>query len=152
MRLPFAVKVSTSDSTWDTVPTVIVSFFEIAVGMLAVSMPTYRPLYYHIFGKEKCSGSNSARVCSYKETLHMGLYGKGTHDAVNVTSPGIHMSCDHGGISVTNHIELIRHTNESGQWVRVTDEEEDEELCERAKREAHGNESSASVASKIEVV
>ncbi|KAI1361166.1 hypothetical protein F5Y08DRAFT_26870 [Xylaria arbuscula] len=151
VRIPFSLKVGTSDETWDAAPTIIISFLQIVIGMLAVSMPTYRPLYNHIFGKGECSGSNSARAraCSYKETMHMGLYGKGTHNAVNVTSPGIHMNCDHGGISVTNHIELIRHTNESGQWVRVMDEEE-EELCRRAKREAHANESSTSVASKIQ--
>ncbi|KAK5634921.1 hypothetical protein RRF57_010633 [Xylaria bambusicola] len=151
VRLPFSIKVGTSDRTWDAAPAVIVSLLEIVVGMLAVSMPTYLPLYKHIFRGGGCRRSDGSRVCSYKETLHIGLYGKGTHNAVNVTSPGTHMGCDHGGISVTNHIELIRHANESGQWVRVTDDEE-EELCEPTKREAHENESSASVVTKSQIV
>ncbi|KAI0509121.1 hypothetical protein F5B22DRAFT_658710 [Xylaria bambusicola] len=151
VRLPFSIKVSANDRTWDAAPTVIVSLLEIVVGMLAVSMPTYLPLYKHIFRGGSCRMSNGSHVCSYKETLHMGLYGKGTHNAVNVTSPGTHMGSNHAGISVTNHIELIRHTNESGQWVRVTDDE-DEELCEPTRREAHENESSTSVATKSQIV
>ncbi|RWA13920.1 hypothetical protein EKO27_g1195 [Xylaria grammica] len=128
VRLPYSIKVGTSDETWDAAPTVIVSVFEITVGMLAVSIPTYQPLYKHVFGPRICSNNNNTRACCYKETLHIGLYGKGAQNDVKVTSPGIHMGSDQGGINVTNHIELIRHTNKSGLWVRVTDEDE-EGLC-----------------------
>ncbi|GAW11604.1 hypothetical protein ANO14919_009510 [Xylariales sp. No.14919] len=128
VRLPYSIKVGTSDETWDAAPTVIVSVFEITVGMLAVSIPTYQPLYKHVFGARICSNNNNTRACCYKETLHIGLYGKGAQNDVKVTSPGIHMGSDQGGINVTNHIELIRHTNKSGLWVRVTDEDE-EGLC-----------------------
>lgn len=132
VRLPFSLQVGTDDETWNTVPTAIVSVAEITLGMLAVSIPTYRPLYERIFGGRGGirRESNGANACRYKETLHMGLYGAGTRNDVNVTSPGTHIGCSHGGINVTNHIELVRHTNKSGNWVRVTDEDEDEEqLC-----------------------
>lgn len=120
----------TSDGTWDAAPGFIIGVVEIALGMLAVSIPTYLPLYEHVFGGGVCRDTNNARVCRYKETLHMGLYCKDAQNDVNVTSPGTHMGCDHDGINVTNHIELVRHTNKSGSWVRVTDEEEEaEELC-----------------------
>ncbi|KAI0903308.1 hypothetical protein F4823DRAFT_636274 [Ustulina deusta] len=138
VRLPYSIKVGTNDETWDAAPTVIVGVLEVAVGMLAGSMPTYRPLYMHIFGGGMCCDNNSTRACSYKETLHMGLYGESTHNDVNVTSPGTHMGSNHSGINVTNHIELVRHTNKSGHWVRVTDEDE-EELCKPTQREAREN-------------
>jgi hypothetical protein len=108
------------------VPTAIVSVVEITVGMLAASIPTYCPLYEHVFGGGIWSKSKHTRTCSYKETLHMGLYGEGMQNDVNVTSPGTHVGSDHGGINVTNHIELVRHTNKSGNWVRVMDEDEEE--------------------------
>lgn len=140
VRLPFSLKVGTDDAAWDTVPTAIVSVIEITLGMLAVSIPTYLPLHEHIFGGRRgvCRKGSGASSCRYKETLHMGFYGECTRNDVNVTSPGTHVGCSHGGINVTNHIELVRHTNKSGNWVRVTDEDEDEdeELCRsREKRQ-----------------
>ncbi|KAI0456253.1 hypothetical protein F5B21DRAFT_522714 [Xylaria acuta] len=139
VRLPYSIKVGSSDGTWDAAPAFIISVVEIAVGMLAISIPTYRPLYEHVFGGGGCRDSNTARACRYKETLHMGLYGKDAQTDVNVTSPGTHMGCDHGGINVTNHIELVRHTKKSGSWVRVTDDdEEEEELCVPAERAQAG--------------
>ncbi|KAI1128787.1 hypothetical protein F5Y10DRAFT_168159 [Nemania abortiva] len=121
VRLPFSVSIGTNDETWDVVPNAIVSLIEITVGMLAVSIPTYRPLYGYIFGRGDFSDGNSTHACSFKETLHMGLYGERMRNDVEVTSPGIHIGCDHSGINVTNHIELVRHTNKSGKWVRVMD-------------------------------
>ncbi|KAI0975251.1 hypothetical protein F4678DRAFT_419743 [Xylaria arbuscula] len=145
VRLPYSIKTDTNDETWDVAPTVIVSLLEITIGMLAVSMPTYYPLYKCIFGGGQISSdSEETRASSYKETLNMSLYGQGTHTDVNVSSPGTHMGSDHGGINVTNHIELIRHTNKSGHWVRVTDEDE-EELCKHTEREAHKNDTSIDV-------
>ncbi|KAI0184090.1 hypothetical protein EV127DRAFT_505609 [Xylaria flabelliformis] len=134
IRLPYSIKVGTSDGTWDATPAFIISVVEIVMSMLAISIPTYRPLYEHIFGGGVCRESNNSRACRYKETLHMGLYGKDAQNDVNVTSPGTHMGCDHGGINVTNHIELVRHAKKSGSWVRVTDDEE-EELCKTAEEE-----------------
>ncbi|KAI0533693.1 hypothetical protein GGR58DRAFT_98347 [Xylaria digitata] len=128
VRLPYSIKVGTNDETWDCTPTVIISVVEITVGMLAVSIPTYQPLYKHIFGRRKSKDSNNTRAFCYKETLHTVFYGKGTQNDVKVTSPGTHTAPDQGGINVTNHIELVRHANKSGHWVRVTDEDE-EELC-----------------------
>lgn len=104
--------------------------------MLAVSMPTYRPLYEHIFGRATCNTTTDTRACKYKESLRMGFCNVHAHNDVNVTSPGTHIGTDHGGINVTNHIELVRHTNKSGNWVRVTDEDE-EELC-KAESESSG--------------
>ncbi|KAI0097891.1 hypothetical protein GGR51DRAFT_539522 [Nemania sp. FL0031] len=122
VRLPYSISIGTNDETWDIVPNAIVSLVEIAVGMLAVSIPTYRPLYNYAFGIKACSNNNSdGHVCRLKETLHMSLYGEHMRNDVRVTSPGIHMGTDCGGINVTNHIELVRHTNKSGKWVRVMD-------------------------------
>ncbi|KAI1109750.1 hypothetical protein F5Y14DRAFT_391642 [Nemania sp. NC0429] len=130
VRVPFSLQVGTDDETWNTVPTAIVSVTEMTLGMLAVSIPTYRPLHEHIFGGGggMCRKSNGTNPCRYKDTLHMGFYAEGTRNDVNVTSRGNHIGCPHAGINVTNHIELVRHTNKSGNWVRVTDEDE-EELC-----------------------
>ncbi|KAI0870305.1 hypothetical protein GGS24DRAFT_493099 [Hypoxylon argillaceum] len=126
IRLPYSISIGTTDATWDVVPSTIVSVVEIAVGMLAVSIPTYHPLYEYVTGGKKCIKSKNTRVCKYKEALHIGLYGEGMRNDVNITSPGIHMGSDHTGINVTNHIELVRHTNKSGNWVRVMDEDEEE--------------------------
>ncbi|KAJ8133590.1 hypothetical protein O1611_g44 [Lasiodiplodia mahajangana] len=121
VRIPYSVSIGMNDETWDVVPNAIVSLVEITVGMLAVSIPTYRPLYNYTFGRAACGDSNDGHVCRLKETLHMSLYGEHMRNDVQVTSPGIHMGSDCGGINVTNHIELVRHTNKSGQWVRVMD-------------------------------
>lgn len=138
LRLPYAIKLDAGDETWDTTPTFILSVIEITVGMLAVSMPTYLPLYKHIFGRVTCTSRTDTRACKYKESLRMGFYNVGAQNDVNVTSPGTHMGTDHGGINVTNHIELVRHTNRSGNWVRVTDEDE-EGLCKAESKFSEGS-------------
>ncbi|KAI8628967.1 hypothetical protein F5Y19DRAFT_464918 [Xylariaceae sp. FL1651] len=136
VRLPFSIKVGTNDGTWDAAPTVIVSVVEITIGMLAVSIPTYRPLYRYLFGGGS-DNTTTTYVSSYKETLHKNLYGKDTQNDVNVTSPGMHIGPGHDGINVTNHIELIRHTNRSGSWVRVLDEDEEEDEEQLYKSTKH---------------
>ncbi|KAJ2985945.1 hypothetical protein NUW58_g5266 [Xylaria curta] len=133
VRLPYSIKIGTSDGAWDATPTFIISVVEITVGMLAVSIPSYRPLYEHFFGGGICRSSSNARAGKYKDTLHMSFYGEDARNDVNVSSPGTHLGCEHGGISVTNHIELVRHARKSGSWVRVTDEDE-VELCQLAGR------------------
>ncbi|KAI2640979.1 hypothetical protein GGS21DRAFT_351828 [Xylaria nigripes] len=135
VRLTFATKIGTSDGTWAAVPTVIVSLVETTVGMLAVSMPTYLPFFKRTLRSKSSTRSNLASRAStcYKDALHMRLYGREGRNQVKVTSPGMHTEAEHGGINVTNHIELIRHTNKSGSWVRVNEEDE-EELCKSAER------------------
>ncbi|KAI1181341.1 hypothetical protein F4777DRAFT_526933 [Nemania sp. FL0916] len=138
LRLPFSVLVGRNDRTWDVVPTGIIGMVEITIGLLAVSIPTYRPLYEHIFGGEReRSDKRTSHPLKFMETLHMGIYGQGPRNDVNVTSHGTHMGCDHAGINVTNHIELVRHANRCGNWVRVTDEDE-EELCKHGRRDREG--------------
>ncbi|GAP85294.1 putative integral membrane protein [Rosellinia necatrix] len=128
VRLPYSIRASTDDETWDAIPAAIFSVVEITVGMLAISMPTYLPLCEHVFRGGMCGHRIKTHPYNYKENLHMDFYGGDMQNDVNVTSPGTHMGADCGGINVTNHIELVRHTNKSGNWVRVTDEDE-EELC-----------------------
>ncbi|KAI0203528.1 hypothetical protein F4808DRAFT_466995 [Astrocystis sublimbata] len=123
VRLPYSIQVG-NDGPWDAVPTFIISLIEIVMSMLAISIPAYRPIFEHAFGGGR-RDSRSARACRYKETMHIGLSGEDARTHVNVTSPGTHnMRCDHGGISVTKNIELVRHAKKSGNWVRVTDDEE----------------------------
>ncbi|KAI0402872.1 hypothetical protein F4802DRAFT_574104 [Xylaria palmicola] len=129
VRLPYSLQTGTSDATWIAAAITIVSIVEITVGMLAISIPTYRPLYEHLFRGGVRGNNDNTCDCGYKEALHMGLYGGEAQSNVKVTSPGTHVGSDHGGINVTNHIELVRHTKKSGNWVRVTDEDEEEELC-----------------------
>ncbi|KAI1139363.1 hypothetical protein F5Y05DRAFT_412463 [Hypoxylon sp. FL0543] len=49
IRLAFTIKVgSTADGSWDDIPAGLISVVELMVGILAASIPTYRPLYRHI--------------------------------------------------------------------------------------------------------
>ncbi|KAF2970003.1 hypothetical protein GQX73_g3575 [Xylaria multiplex] len=62
VRLPYSIKVGTNDETWDCTPTVIISVVEITVGMLAISIPTYQPLYTHLFGLLLTTGPRNASI------------------------------------------------------------------------------------------
>lgn len=107
----------------EAVPSLIVSLVEATFGMLAVSVPTYRPLYRRIFYR-------SAEDLRWrfeevtKETTREGLYGKEIRTDVNISTSRGHSHDTPPGIKVVDQIELARHENRSGNWLRVSDDDE----------------------------
>ncbi|KAI1432846.1 hypothetical protein GGR50DRAFT_706039 [Xylaria sp. CBS 124048] len=135
VRLPYSLRVGSRDGTWNIAPTIIVSIVEITLGILAVSIPTYRslrspPIRTHGSAPRSKDSVAAGAGASSEETLNASLYGRETGNDVNVTSPGTHHRIEvvHGAINVTNHIELIRHTNRCGYWIRVVEPDDELEL------------------------
>ncbi|KAI2633170.1 hypothetical protein GGS26DRAFT_590766 [Hypomontagnella submonticulosa] len=124
VRLFYSLQIgSVNDGAWEAVPSLIVSLVEATFGMLAVSVPTYRPLYRRIFYR-------SAEDLRWrfeevtKETTREGLYGKEIRTDVNISTSRGHSHDTPPGIKVVDQIELARHENRSGNWLRVSDDDE----------------------------
>ncbi|KAI0020249.1 hypothetical protein F4780DRAFT_374572 [Xylariomycetidae sp. FL0641] len=112
----------TADATWDDIPAGLLTAVELAVGFLATSIPTYRPLYQHIFQRKIDDTENTAR-----QNLHRNPYiperspdhpydkQYGTHTCTTIVSSGQSYTLDSNyshrddEIVVTDQIELIRH-------------------------------------------
>ncbi|KAI0508718.1 hypothetical protein F5B22DRAFT_620078 [Xylaria bambusicola] len=106
---------STSDPSWDNAPVGIVSSIEVMIGILAVSIATYRPLYQHFFGL-KLSDTNRERVTDpYAKNLYTAQ--------VSANSKFYSSMASQSGITATDQVELVRHMKQDGQWVRVNDDE-----------------------------
>ncbi|RYP92413.1 hypothetical protein DL770_001430 [Monosporascus sp. CRB-9-2] len=126
---------STADPSWDHAPIGIVSSVEIMVGFLAVSTATYRPIYqYLVKGQKGSTGSARSR-----ETDHAAV-DDSPYKAPTKSSHSPHVTVEnrlltenssnptqvpHRGITVTDRIELVRHVNRSGSWVRLIDPHDD---------------------------
>ncbi|KAI1416809.1 hypothetical protein F5Y13DRAFT_204156 [Hypoxylon sp. FL1857] len=127
VRLFYSLQIGTIDGAWDAAPSLIVSIVELTVGMLAVSVPTYRPLYRRMFSRS-IDDSRWRFEGPTKDTLKKELYGRDTQTTVNVSASRGYFQDAPPGINVVDQIELVRHTNRSGNWVRVDDD--GERLCE----------------------
>ncbi|KAK8005918.1 hypothetical protein PG991_012215 [Apiospora marii] len=98
----------------------------LAVGILAVSIPTYRPLYrLVVYGPDvpgqpsrphqtsKATGSSQNNQSFQHQNPSRGVTISSDHSRLD-SSPGVH---------VTNQIELVTHARRNGNWVKVPGEE-----------------------------
>ncbi|KAF2965286.1 hypothetical protein GQX73_g8295 [Xylaria multiplex] len=128
IRLAFALRVgTTSDGSWDNIPAGLLSVVELMTGILAASIPTYRPLYQRLF--------YGPAVASQQPTGKGSMSGKGSEATVNdqtfVRNSSRNVSVSAGrfppefrpGISVTDQIEMVVYSNKGGNWKRVSDTE-----------------------------
>lgn len=129
IRLAFTLKVgATADASWEDIPAGLLSAVELMAGILAASIPTYRPLYRRIVYGSINLSTNTDAMPSYGDHPDR-KYSKGksrdlsldTQLSVGVTAGGF-AATSRQGINVTNQIELVRHKNMGGNWVRVPDE------------------------------
>ncbi|KAI0378947.1 hypothetical protein F5Y04DRAFT_290669 [Hypomontagnella monticulosa] len=124
VRLFYSLQIgSVDDGAWEAVPSLIVSLVEATFGMLAVSVPTYRPLYRRIFHRsaEDLRWHSDGAT---KDSMKKGLYGREVQTNVNVSAAKGHLPDVSPGINVVDQIELVRHANRSGKWVRISDDDE----------------------------
>ncbi|KAI1113084.1 hypothetical protein F5Y14DRAFT_418837 [Nemania sp. NC0429] len=106
---------STSDPSWDNAPVGIVSSIEVMIGILAVSIATYRPLYQHFFGLKMGSNASGEEATD--------PYAKNIYTAQVSANSGFYSSrASQSGITATDQVELVRHAKQNGQWVRISDE------------------------------
>ncbi|KAI1419333.1 hypothetical protein F5Y12DRAFT_794065 [Xylaria sp. FL1777] len=109
---------------WTIIPSSILGDVELAIGFLATSVATYRPLYRFIF-KDSLGKTTGRRTGSGFSPYH-GSSGR-NHFRADAT-PGARRNSDANsgesrrGIVVTNHIELSRHNAAQGSWIKVDDE------------------------------
>ncbi|KAI3324176.1 hypothetical protein HD806DRAFT_494308 [Xylariaceae sp. AK1471] len=119
---------STTDPSWDNTPAAIISSVECMVGFLATSVATYRPLYRCLSRGElmsiEASHPADRNVCDSngKSSYAAHISAGGNCQLQNVTA---NLS---GGITATDQIELVRHVNRGGVWVKVDDEPDNSEL------------------------
>ncbi|RYO83906.1 hypothetical protein DL766_001733 [Monosporascus sp. MC13-8B] len=125
VRLAFALEVgSTADGSWDNIPAGLLSVVELMTGILAVSIPTYRPLYRRLVEGPswvKQSIQNDYASGNRNAEYHRS-FGREGPRSVSVSAGRVSVGTRQG-ISVTNQIELTVHTSKGGSWVRVPDEE-----------------------------
>ncbi|KAI1808962.1 hypothetical protein F4811DRAFT_499636 [Daldinia bambusicola] len=116
-RIPIWTLPDDPDISWSQIPSCMVAAAELTVGFLAASFPTYRPLYLKLIRKTKSdrAGINPAIGVGCVEP---GQELDGDHHKVFISTDGI-PGRENLGIMVTDDIELVRHTYQGGQWVRV---------------------------------
>ncbi|KAI1469157.1 uncharacterized protein F4812DRAFT_470254 [Daldinia caldariorum] len=112
VRLPYALDFdSTGDPSYDNIRIGLLSLVELMTGILATSIPTYRPLFRQMMAKYGQSSVDSQKN-TYKNSGRTDIRG---------TLPG-QLERNFPVINVTSHIELARYINIGGNWVRVPDE------------------------------
>lgn len=101
------------------IPAAWVSEVEICFGFLVVSIPTYRPIYRKIvYGSADAQDVRTGN--SYQ--LEAGSYGSNKNASHNVqVSAQRTVPPTQFGISVTDEVELVRHIQHNGSWVRVAE-------------------------------
>ncbi|KAI0379514.1 hypothetical protein F5Y04DRAFT_282935 [Hypomontagnella monticulosa] len=115
---------SSADASWTVIPSAMLADVEIMIAFLATSIATYRPLYRFIFKDSNptkygySANSGSASYGGYKRNQYGTKVQVGTGVTNSISTHSRH------GITVTDHIELTRHDNVRGSWVRVHDEPE----------------------------
>ncbi|KAI0532438.1 hypothetical protein GGR58DRAFT_490195 [Xylaria digitata] len=145
VRIPYNSKFGTSDGPWVSIEPDLVTMAEPAVGILSVTIPRLRPLYYWFAPpKSKPSYSFASRyaraprvggrlndcldttcegtkVSSPDLLQHDGigtLYGRSTHTAkIETDVEASAGAIGVAGIHVTDQIELIRYTQRNGVWI-----------------------------------
>ncbi|KAI0141915.1 hypothetical protein GGR57DRAFT_519895 [Xylariaceae sp. FL1272] len=111
VRLAFAQTIDLADGSWTGVRITYISIVETTVGILAVSIPTYKPLYVRLFGRPKRRSSD----------------GGGDSNSSGLQKGSIPLSAQgsrNPHIRITHQIEQVRHANLGGAWVEVPDEDE----------------------------
>ena len=100
----------------------LLSLVELMAGILATSIPTYRPLFRQIMASRGRSSINSQKNIDDKSSK-TNISGS-TRISPQITAgtlPG-QLESNFPGINVTSHVELARYTNMGGNWIRVPDE------------------------------
>lgn len=111
----------------DGAPSIIVSAVELTFGILAVSIPTYRPLYYAIFpGRRDKSGY--AHNSGFRVASSIRAHSNSIQNYVDISASGNPSSPRFGQtgiINVTDDVELVvTHTNRGRAWVGVAEDDE----------------------------
>ncbi|KUI61327.1 hypothetical protein VP1G_08505 [Cytospora mali] len=109
------------------IPAAYLSEAEICVGFLVVSIPTYRPIYHKIVhGTAHALNSDPSTGPGYQVQIGSHGYNNTASKLVQV-SPNRTLNSVTPGISVTEDVELVRHVQRDGTWVKVSEENENEE-------------------------
>ncbi|KAI1490019.1 hypothetical protein F5X96DRAFT_679383 [Biscogniauxia mediterranea] len=126
IRLPYAIDLGNFDGSWTAVPAAMIGAVELMAGILAVSMPTYRPLYYQLFKRTEVPKLYKGPDGSYKGSYSINNGRIYTNNLPHTVSVSVDTSSGDPapGINITDQIELIRHTHKNGVWVRVPDNSE----------------------------
>ncbi|KAI1805841.1 hypothetical protein F4811DRAFT_569854 [Daldinia bambusicola] len=123
VRLPYSLEFNTTDDpTYDSTRMNLLSLVELMAGILATSIPTYRPLFRQIMASRGRSSIDSPKN-TYKKSGKDDISG-GTRISPVITSGTLpeQVQTNFPGINVTSHVELARYTNIGGNWIRVPDE------------------------------
>lgn len=110
------------------VPALLISQVEVCFGLLVVSVPTYRPLYrklvYGTAEKESQPGISGPRPLAYLGFKKISSYASKWNDSehrVEITA-GKDARDSPRGICIQDDVELVRHIQRDGIWVRVSDD------------------------------
>ncbi|KAL7948446.1 hypothetical protein V8C42DRAFT_314482 [Trichoderma barbatum] len=116
VRLAYTLAVgSTADGSWDNMPAGMLSVVELMAGILAASIPIYRPLYRRVVardtvGSTQRSSENPYALGSRSVKITAGPFTKTNSDGIVVTEEV--------------NIDLSPYNRKDGAWVRVGDEDE----------------------------
>ncbi|KAI3316692.1 hypothetical protein HD806DRAFT_552075 [Xylariaceae sp. AK1471] len=148
VRIPYNDKFGTLDGPWISIEPDLVTMAEPALGILAVTIPTLKPLYYWFILQSKAPGSSirhyaycprvERRHCSRSNSPYNSTempdthpirndrvgpsHGQPAHTAKVETDSSAPTEADEGpGIHVTDQIELAIYANRDGEWIRVDD-------------------------------
>ncbi|OTB10487.1 hypothetical protein K445DRAFT_70117 [Daldinia sp. EC12] len=123
VRLAYSLDFDTTgDPSYDNIYMSLLSLVELMAGILATSIPTYRPLFRQIMASRGRSSINSQKNIDDKSSkTNISGSTRISPQITAGTSPR-QLESNYPGINVTSHVELARYTNMGGNWIRVPDE------------------------------
>lgn len=107
----------------DSIPAALVSEVELCFGFLVVSIPTYRSIY-----RKMTDGLASALEARIRKPYQVGAGSYGSNNSAPYTfqvSAQRTLSPAQMGIVILNDIQLVRHVQHNGDWIRVAENEHD---------------------------
>ncbi len=110
----------------DDIPAAVLSTIETSVGIFAVSLPSYRPLYQRVMQRlfpASSTTKNSYGKSGYSnQSSHVaGWTGHRTDTRIMASRAANNKS---SGISVSRDIEMTSHSSADGTWIGIDDHDE----------------------------
>ncbi|KAI0900752.1 hypothetical protein F4806DRAFT_167186 [Annulohypoxylon nitens] len=115
----------TADTSWEIIPTSLLSTVECMTGFIATSVATYGPLYRRIFKSSDPTNRDNSDEFERARPHQRNTDRYSVQISTDRTSKNQSSTSSwHHGIMRIDQIELTRHNNIGGSWVRVPESPE----------------------------
>ncbi|CAG8952807.1 hypothetical protein HYFRA_00009052 [Hymenoscyphus fraxineus] len=129
IRLGYGSKVgSTADGSWDNIPAGLASVAELMIGILAASIPTYRPIYRRFMNGSAMAQTQAGYNSDRQNYGNDSSLNKSTLRRVQIFSQHDGEPREKGdGIHITNQVEMSVYDSKEEEWDQKRRRQSDEE-------------------------